>query len=129
MERRLVDTNVVSYILKQDSRAEIYRKHLEGRRLYISFMTLSELYFWAIKHRWSRGRIQKVRQKLAAYRTLIFDDEMGWRWAELMAMKGQPISPGDAWIAATALRHNLPLVTHNRKDFAYVPGLTIISEA
>lgn len=129
MERRLVDTNVVSYLLKQDTRAGLYRSHLDGRRLYLSFMTVSEIYHWMIERKWGRSRLQKVRHKLAAYRTLIYDDEMAWIWAELMALKGHPISPGDAWIAATALRHKMPLVTHNRKDFEKVPGLTIISEA
>jgi tRNA(fMet)-specific endonuclease VapC len=31
----------------------------------------------------------------------------------------------DLLIAATALVHNLTLVTHNIRDFANVPGLTV----
>jgi predicted nucleic acid-binding protein len=34
----------------------------------------------------------------------------------------------DAWIAATALRHGLRLVTHNRRHFEGITGLRIISE-
>jgi predicted nucleic acid-binding protein len=34
----------------------------------------------------------------------------------------------DLWIAATALRHGLPLVTHNRRDFVDIPDLIVISE-
>jgi predicted nucleic acid-binding protein len=41
---------------------------------------------------------------------------------------GWKIQSGDAWIAATALLYNLPLVTHNAADFADVSGLTVISE-
>ena len=40
----------------------------------------------------------------------------------------RPISPQDAWIAATALRYQIPLVTHNAADFDAVEGLTIITE-
>ena len=40
-----------------------------------------------------------------------------------------PIEPGDAWVAATALRHSLPLVTHNRRHFEHIPGIQSISEA
>lgn len=38
-------------------------------------------------------------------------------------------SLGDAIIAATALTHNLPVVTNNVPDFSTVEGLTIISLA
>jgi predicted nucleic acid-binding protein len=38
------------------------------------------------------------------------------------------IDTADAWIAATALALNCPLVTHDAADFAGVPGLKIISE-
>ncbi|HEY6332640.1 MAG TPA: hypothetical protein VI756_25175 [Blastocatellia bacterium] len=43
--------------------------------------------------------------------------------------KGHPIDVADAWIGATALAFGLPLVTHNRPDFQYIEGLTIISVA
>jgi toxin FitB len=33
---------------------------------------------------------------------------------------------GDALIAATALVHNLPLVTHNKEDFDWIPHLVVI---
>lgn len=38
-------------------------------------------------------------------------------------------SLGDAIIAATALTHNLPVVTNNVADFSTVEGLTVISLA
>ena len=37
------------------------------------------------------------------------------------------MSLGDSLIAATALTHNLQLVTRNEQDFAWIPGLTIIN--
>jgi predicted nucleic acid-binding protein len=57
--------------------------------------------------------------------------EMSRLWAELSAHRrqtGRPIECGDAWIAATALRHGAPLITHNRKHFEGIPGLMVISE-
>jgi predicted nucleic acid-binding protein len=39
------------------------------------------------------------------------------------------VQPADAWIAATALLHDLPLITHNRWDFEDIRGLNVISEA
>ena len=40
---------------------------------------------------------------------------------------GKVISPQDAWIAATAIRHNLPLVTNNAKDFQNLVKLQVIT--
>ena len=40
---------------------------------------------------------------------------------------GRRIDCADAWIAATALIADAPLITHNRSDYLGVPGLTLIS--
>lgn len=39
----VVDTDVVSFSFKRDSRIRRYRPHLLGKTLVISFMTLAEL--------------------------------------------------------------------------------------
>ena len=54
------------------------------------------------------------------------------RWAEVTVgaqANGYRIECADAWIAATALLHDLPLVTHNRGDYRGVAGLSIISHS
>lgn len=59
------------------------------------------------------------------------NEDVCLRWAEVHArakQKGRPISIGDAWIAATALAHSVPLVTHNPNDFKNVLGLTVVTE-
>lgn len=48
----VVDTDVVSYLFKRDSRAEAYRPHLTGRLLVVSFMTVAELDRWALERDW-----------------------------------------------------------------------------
>ena len=40
---------------------------------------------------------------------------------------GRRIETADAWIAATALLYDAPLVTHNVSDYLGVPGLKLIS--
>lgn len=60
-----------------------------------------------------------------------FDRALCLRWAEATdraRRKGRPIGVADAWIAATALRHGVPLVTNNEAHYAGVEGLTTISE-
>ena len=44
-----------------------------------------------------------------------------------LRIEGQMISDFDLMIAATALRHNVTLLTNNRKHFERIPGLRIIS--
>jgi tRNA(fMet)-specific endonuclease VapC len=43
------------------------------------------------------------------------------------AAAGFGISSSDAWIAATAVAYQLPLLTHNPTDFASVEHLTIVT--
>jgi predicted nucleic acid-binding protein len=105
MDTVLVDTNVFSYIHKNDSRAELYRKHLEDKRLALSFMTVAELYRWSLKRKWGKKKIAALRAKIKNYIVLPFDDETAWKYAEVRSIPSRPIDPGDAWIAAGALRH------------------------
>jgi predicted nucleic acid-binding protein len=39
----VVDTDIVSYIFKKDSRTELYAPHLIGLPKFLSFMSLAEL--------------------------------------------------------------------------------------
>ncbi len=43
-DRLVVDTDVISFLFKRDTRAKLYEPHLSGRQLVISFMTVAELY-------------------------------------------------------------------------------------
>jgi predicted nucleic acid-binding protein len=44
-------------------------------------------------------------------------------------LRGKPIAPADAWIAATSLLLDIPLVTHNGAHYAGIDDLRVISEA
>ena len=127
----LVDTNIISYFYRSDTRATAYEKHLAGKTLFVSFMTVAELYNWPFEKNWGEPKRQGLTQYLKNYTVLPYDDALAWAWAELVAKtcRGRPMFLQDSWIAATALRHAMPLVTHNRKHFENVPGLTVISEA
>ncbi|MGH9651481.1 MAG: PIN domain-containing protein [Terriglobales bacterium] len=43
----------------------------------------------------------------------------------VLTRAGKPIGPYDALIAATALEHELTLVTHNTREFRRVEGLAV----
>lgn len=126
----LLDTNIVSFLFKGDSRAISYAPYLEGRRLAISFMTVAELFQWAAIRKWGARRRNQLEANLQNYTILPFNIALCHLWGETRAKcraVGQPISPQDAWIAATALQHHLPLVTHNPSNFAGIEELEIIT--
>ncbi|HKP11692.1 MAG TPA: type II toxin-antitoxin system VapC family toxin [Blastocatellia bacterium] len=127
----VADTNIVSYIFKEDSRSALYEPHLAGNDVAISFVTLAELHRWAISSNWGATRRRKLEGYLEGFFIIHSNDALCHHWAEIVdsgKRRGHSIQPGDAWIAATAILHKVPLVTHNGKDFAGVEGLTIISE-
>ncbi len=132
MKTLVVDTNVVSYLFKQDTRATLYEPHLLNTLPAISFMTLAELERWALRSNWGQLKRQQLTQFLNPYVVLVPDNALCRVWAEVIEQvrrSGNKIDSSDAWIAATALHYRVPLVTHNRKDYAFVNGLNLISEA
>ena len=129
---RVVDTDVVSYLYKGDSRAALYHTHLFGQVLIISFQTRAELNRWVLAANWGERRRQHLESRLRRYIVEHSSDSLCMRWGEAMdsaRRNGLPISPSDAWVAATALQLNVPLVTHNRAHYVGVNGLMIISES
>lgn len=129
MESALLDTNIVSYLMRGDRQAEAYRRHLEGKTLAISFMTVAELYEGAYRRGWGTDRLARLEEEIRNYIVVPFSNRMCRIWAQVRAARRQqPVSVDDAWIAASALTYGCPLVTHNPADFADIPDLTIVTE-
>lgn len=132
MNAVLLDTNIISFIFKKDDRAKSYEPHLKGKILTTSFMTVAELYQWAVVRNWGEQRKQRMETELKKYIVFPYDIDACRKWGEIRATCvkiGQPISVQDAWIAAIARQHNIPLATHNPGDFKNVADLEIITTA
>jgi tRNA(fMet)-specific endonuclease VapC len=130
MSRVVVDTDVVSLIFKSHPTGVLYEADLAGCTLLISFMTLAELDRWAIQSKWGAARREWLRLYLDRFVLLPYSRRLCSMWAEVTVAaqaRGRRIDCADAWIAATALRYDVPLVTHNRDDYLGVPGLKLIS--
>jgi len=128
----IVDTNVVSYIMRGDALAEAYAPHLDGKLVAITFITVGEMYYGAEKKRWGDRRRKQLESVLRNFVVIPYDYEIAKYYARIVAareQKGRPISFPDAWIAASAVRHAVPLITHNVRDFEEIDGLEVISEA
>jgi tRNA(fMet)-specific endonuclease VapC len=127
----VVDTNVISFFLKGDTRAALYRPHLDGRLQIIAAQTRAELELWTLIRNWGRRRRADLHAYLKDFILAEADESICLRWAEVQddaQRKGHPITGADTWIAATALAFAVPLVTHNPDDFKNVPGLSVITE-
>lgn len=131
LPRLMVDTNIVSYIMKGDRYAEMYAKDLLGKSLAIAFVTVGELYFGAEKKKWGDKRRKKLETILRNFIHIPYDQEIARCYGLLLAecyRKGKAIETNDAWIAACAVRHKIVLVTHNPKHFVDVTGLQIFTK-
>lgn len=128
----VIDTNVISYVFKKDSRGELYKPHIEGKLAVIAAQTFAELERMPLKNNWGRRRHSELHAYLEKFVFVEANKEISLLWAKVQVdaeRAGRPMSFGDSWIAATALAYDLPLVTHNRKDFENILGLTIITES
>ena len=132
MMQIVVDTDVLSFLFKDNPTGRLYEPEVSGREVYISFMTAAELELWAVQYHWGEHRLLRLRLYLNQFTVVESNPDLCLKWAEVMHAAqavGRRIDCADAWVAATALLHNFPLVTNNRKDYLGVPGLTLISNA
>lgn len=131
MDRVVVDTDVLSFYLKNDSRFASYAQALDGKQLVISFQTQAELMLWQEVHDWGQQRRDNMA-RLISQQFVVFpvDETLCRTWAQLratMRKSGRTLQAADAWIAATAVSLNVPLATHNARDFIHVDALSLVS--
>ena len=74
----------------------------------------------------------KLETVIRNFLVIPYDYEIARAYARVLVEcegKGRPISSNDAWIAACAVRHSVPLVTHDAKDFECISDLKLITES
>src|ERR1700694_4406691 len=117
MSRLVVDTDVVSFLFKNHSVAELYDSELVDHTLVLSFMTVAEPDRWAIQSKWGEARCSWLNHYLEPFVILPFNRALCTKWAEVTVpaqARGFRIECADA---ATAFLYDLPLVTHNRGHY------------
>jgi tRNA(fMet)-specific endonuclease VapC len=124
----LLDTNIISAWAKRSSQAvlDAFLRHSPAE------LATSSLVEHELRYGLALNPVARVAPAVLALldelRVLPFDSACATQAAQLRASlgrAGQPIGPYDALIAATALTHDLVLVTHNTREFARVPGLKL----
>ncbi len=125
----LLDTNALSELRRKlpDPGVVGWFSQRPPATLYLSVLTLGEI------RKGIEGVSDEMRRQtlldwletdLPTYftgRILSIDGPVADRWGRLVAAAGRPLPAIDSLLAATALSHDLVLVTRNVKDFAGLP--------
>lgn len=134
----MIDTVAFSALFHQARRPEIAAPYIEivsGRDLLVSFVTVTELRFGALKGGWGDLRRRALERDLAALPVVQPDDQLMSICAAVRNRcereglpLGQKIHEADRWIAATALRLKIPVVSADQV-FRGVAGLAVLAPA
>lgn len=123
----LLDTNMVIEVF--DGNTEIADRINKLSGFYISAIVLGELYIGINRVTNKAKHIKKLDSFLQLCSVWNADNVTAKYYGEIVAglyKKGKPIPSNDIWIAATALQHDLTLVTQD-KHFKEIEGLRLKS--
>jgi tRNA(fMet)-specific endonuclease VapC len=125
----LLDTDIVIYWLK-DKYPQISEKivSISESRIFISSISVAELYFGAYNSTRIDENKQLVDDLLKKMNILNFDDNAADCFGEIkssLKKQGKIICDSDLFIAATAISNDLFLVTNNEKHFQRIEKLKI----
>jgi predicted nucleic acid-binding protein len=124
----LLDTNIPSELMRPrpESKVEGWVDAQDMSSLFLSVISIGELEtgFTTMRDAARRARLEASLERHLAVlfpgRVLPVTQAIAARWGRLGGMRqvsGRPLSAPDGIIAATALEHDLTVVTRNTKDF------------
>jgi predicted nucleic acid-binding protein len=115
----LVDTNIIIYAARQSLAA--LRRFFADHAPAVSVVSYVEVLGY---HRLQSEEETGFRRFFATTRVLPIDQAVVEVAVRLRQMR--KLTLGDALVAGTAVAHGLTLVTHNVRDFAWVPDLKLL---
>lgn len=128
----LVDTDVLSHGARKNPVIVAWIKK-EYTRCYTSSVVIAQLGYWvrtkqgrpkAVLQEWLTSLIRSLEGRIYG-----FNVSVAFTWADLrhqLAKAGRPMPIEDSYIAATAIRYNLTIVTGNERDFQR-PGIKVFN--
>jgi tRNA(fMet)-specific endonuclease VapC len=124
-----IDTNFVISMEREakkpgTGRAKAFLEKHVGEQFVMPFTVAGELACGR-----SAADKQTWKQLCRPFALLPWTSDVLWQYGELyrhLQSGGRLIGTNDLWIAATALVHDMPLVTNNVDEFKRVPGLVVL---
>lgn len=119
----LLDTNFVINYFKGIFKGEAgkFTDSVINDTTFISIITRMELLSWKLL----KAKDEEVINEFISD-SIVFSLEETIVKKTISLRKVNTIKLPDAIIAATAIVHDLQLITHNLKDFTNIPGLTVL---
>ncbi|GMO56102.1 MAG: type II toxin-antitoxin system VapC family toxin [Rickettsiales bacterium] len=138
MTKYLLDTNVISELQKDTNCNQNVKNFIDNisfKDNFISVVSVNELWYGINKIKENnKEKYNKLNSWFNNFKILyknnivLLDFDIAIVWAEIrVKTKQKTIDIMDAMIGATALTHNLTLLTRNVKDFIGIEGLKIIN--
>lgn len=121
--RFLLDTNIIIAFLGCE--ATVLAQLQQAEHFAVSCITVGELYYGAHNSGKVQFNLDRLDELLRDIDVLGCDAETSRIYARCkiqLKRKGRPINENDIWIAATAIQHDLSLVSRDN-DFAAVEEL------
>ena len=128
----VLDTDVLSAMFKHQLPSPLLDR-LSDHPLGITYVQVGEIVQWIVSSNWGISRVNEMRAWVNKFPVIDGDAAVAETWGEISAysrQRGRPVPINDSWIAACCIRHGLPLVTLNKRDFAdfaEFEGLELIS--
>ena len=127
MAEYLLDTCVCISMFRNEGRVRETLLKVGTKNCYISEITIAELYFGLAKADDKKRKLADIREVQRLFRVIpaypSFKEYGEIRYS--LERAGQRVDQFDLLIGATAMHHNMTLVTSNLKHFERMSGLKI----
>lgn len=127
----LLDTSWIIQLLAGHNETVTFHKSPYPDMM-VSYITVGEIYDVAFAYANPQAHLSSFRQFLAPFTLLTLNDPIMERFADIRSLlrrRGELISDFDILIGATALHHDLTLLTYNTRHFKRIPDLKLYTPA
>ena len=123
--RYLLDTNIVIEMLNGAAGLRFLVDSMEA--VFLSSIAIGELYYGAAHSQRKEANTARIDSLITGFSVLRVDATTAFEYGQVksqLKQAGRPIPENDLWIAATAIQHELVLITRDR-HFNFIERLQI----